>query len=252
MELFTFATMFKRLTIMKYLAFIITAVALLLTNIYCRAQVEEADQTLIFQPFPTGMIETKSLPPATIEGTYYIEDSWQVGNILLKDDNTVKQTPLKYDLEHNTMEIYTKRGVKILYSDRIKQFSWTNTHGITQYFVNTDIFESNEDIPAGFFEIITEGPYTLVDKKDIKYIEPNYSEIHDAGNKNGRYVHADKFYYITGNKVFTIPKGKKSFLSIFGDKSAKIAAYMKENRFGHKDRYHLRKIFEYYNSLQTS
>ena len=237
---------------MKSGIFLFVTIAILLTNVICNAQVEEADQTLIFQPFPTGMIETKSLPPATIEGTYYLEESWQVGDIFLKDGNALKRTPLKYDLEHNTMEIYTKRGVKILYSDKIKQFSWTNTHGITQHYVNTDLFESKEDIPAGFFEIITEGHYSLVNKKDIEYVKPNYSEIHDAGNKNGRYVHSDKYFYIVGNKVYKLPKSKKSFLGIFGDKSAKVAAYMKENKFGHKDQYELRKIFEYYNSLLTS
>ncbi len=238
---------------MKYkaLLFVLTII-IILSGKVCLAQVEEADQTLIFQPFPTGMIETKSLPPATVEGTYYLDNDWQVGDILLKDGQAIKQTPLKYDLEHNTMEIYTKQGVKILYSDKIKQFSWTNTHGISQRYVNTDLFKTDEDIPAGFFEIITEGPYTLVNKKNIEYIKPNYSEIHDAGNKNGRYVHSDKYYYITNNKVFKLPKGKNAFLSIFGDKSAKVAAFMKENKFGHKDQYQLRKIFEYYNSLITS
>jgi hypothetical protein len=80
---------------MKTVIFLVTTIAIFSTNVICQAQVEEADQTLIYQPFPTGMIETKSLPPATIKGTYYLEDSWQVGDVFLKDGHALKKTPLK-------------------------------------------------------------------------------------------------------------------------------------------------------------
>ncbi len=230
---------------------IITVVffSILYTSLQCDAQVQEADQTLIYQPYSGGLMETKSLPPATIEGNYYMQDSWQVGDVMLTDGETLQQTPLKYDLEHNIMEIYTKRGVKIIYSDKINQFSWVNRSGLTQRYVNTDRFESEEKMQSGFFEIITEGKYTLVSKNNIEYVEPNYSEIHDAGNKNGRYVHSEGYYYIISLFSHKLPKGKKSFLKIFGTEASEIASYMKENKFGHKDRYHLRKIFEFYNSL---
>ena len=222
---------------------------ILYTSLQCDAQVQEADQTLIYQPYSGGLMETKSLPPATIEGNYYMQDSWQVGDVMLTDGETLQQTPLKYDLEHNIMEIYTKRGVKIIYADKINQFSWVNRSGLTQRYVNKDRFESEETIPSGFFEIVTEGKYTLVSKNNIEYIEPNYSEIHDAGNKNGRYIHSNKFYYLANEKAFKLPKSKKSLLKIFGNHASDISSYMKENKYGHKDRYHLRKIFEFYNSL---
>ncbi len=223
----------------------------LYTSLQCNAQVAEADQTLIYQPYAGGLMETKSLPPATIEGNYYMQDSWQVGDVMFTDGQTLQQTPLKYDLEHNIMEIYTKRGVKIIYSDKINQFAWVNRSGLTQRYVNSDRFESEKKIPPGFFEIITEGKYTLVSKNNIEYIEPNYSEIHDAGNKNGRYVHSEDYYYIIGIHSHKLPKGKKPFLKIFGSEAPEIASYMKQNKFGHKDRYHLRKIFEHYNSLHA-
>jgi len=223
--------------------------SIIYTNIQCLAQVEEADQTLIFQPYADGMIETKSLPPATIEGNFYIEDSWQVGDIMLKDRQTLTQTPLKYDLEHNVMEIYTKQGVKILYSDKINQFSWVNTSGLTQRYVNTDRFSAEDIVLSGFFEIITEGKFTLVSKNNIEYIEPNYSEMHDAGNINGRYVHSVKLYYIDNNEVYKVPRSKKAFLKIFGSQASEISSFIKEEKYGHKDRYHLRKIFEFYNAL---
>lgn len=238
---------------MKTWAFVfVTSLLILYFNLFCIAQVEEADQNLIFQPFAGGLVETRGLPPATVEGNFYIENTWQVGDIMLKDGKILKQTPIKYDLEHNTMEIYTKQGVKTLYSDKIKQFSWVNTTGLTQNYINVDIFDSNDDITAGFFEIIVLGKYTLVKKNGVEYIESNYSEIHDAGNRNGRYAHTEKYYYITGNEVNKLPKGKKAFMEIFDTKRSEITTFMKENKFGHKEQYHLRKIFEYYNSLQTS
>lgn len=229
--------------------FLAIIVSLFFTYRQSLAQAEEADQTLIYQPFAGGLMETKALPPATIEGNYYMEDSWQVGDVMLKDGQALQQIPLKYDLEHNILEIYSKHGVKILYSDKIDQFSWVNTSGLSQHYVNTNRFSSEDKVLPGFYEIITEGKYALASKNNIEYIEPNYSEMHDAGNKNGRYIHSIKFYYIANNEAFKIPKSKKAFLKLFGSRSLEISSFMKEHKYGHKDRYHLRKIFEFYNSL---
>lgn len=218
---------------------------------YSFAQVEEADQTLIFQPFAGGLVETKSLPPATVTGSLFLDDNWQTGNILLKNGGVLKQVPLKYNLESNELLVETSSGVKSVYSDKIKQFSWISAiDGQPRHFVNVDNFTSDSELGAGFFEILIEGPYTLASKASLKYYKPNYNAMYDAGNQDGRFSKTEHLYYIVNGKtVHPVPKKKKLFFSIFGDKKGQVESYMKEYKYNNKDKFDLVRIFNYYNSL---
>ena len=225
---------------------------LLLIGIHqlCFSQIEEIEGRLLRPTHPGGIVETSELPPPKIQGSNYIYDAWKLGNITLKDNKSIKNIPLKYDLTQNILELSTDKGIKVIYSERIDFFEWLSDNGTYEIYANANLFKCSVDLPTGFFEIILDGKLVLVAKKQIEYIAPHYNQALDAGNEDGRYLSKEIYYYIDQqNNAIKIPRKKKEFYKIFGNNSAELESYVKEKKYGIKDRYALKKIFEFHNSL---
>lgn len=216
------------------------------------AQIENREGRILSPTFPGGIVEISELPPPKTKGSTYIYDTWNLGSIALKSEKSVRNIPLKYDLYNNYLEVSSDKGIKVIYSEKIKYFEWLNAAGKTETFYNVDEFSTAEEINGSFFEVLHGGKFILAAIKEIDYVSPHYNQALDAGNEEGRYVTKEKFYYIDQNNFARkIPKKKKNFYKIFGDTATDIETYMKSKNYGLKDKYELIKIFEYCDRLES-
>src|SRR5690606_18597920 len=62
---------------------------------------------------PGEALEEIRLPPSSLEGSFYIEEEWQTGNVFLKKNQILKNFPLRYDLENELLELKTHDIVKV-------------------------------------------------------------------------------------------------------------------------------------------
>lgn len=215
------------------------------------SQIENVQGRLLRPTFPGGVVELSQLPMANdTEGSHYLYESWNLGSVALKNGSSIKNTPLKYDLYQNYLELSTERGVKVIYSENISFFEWLNTLAQKEIYYNVNEFQLEDDELAGFFEIIMDGALILSSYKDVQYAAPHYNQALDAGNEHGRFILKEEFYYIDQeNNAIELPKKKKKFYLIFQDNAQQIEEFIKSTRFSIKHREDLRKIFIYNNTL---
>lgn len=224
----------------------------IIVNFSAFSQIEERDGRILSPTFPGGIVEVSGLPPASTEGTTYIYDSWNLGSVALKSQQSLKNIPIRYDLYNNYLEISSDKGIKVIYSEKIKYFEWLNSLGKTEIYYNVDAFKSDEEISGSFFEIIINGKLILTALKEVEYVSPHYNQALDAGHEEARYISKENFYYIDEERTATkIPRKKKEFYKIFGDSNVEMESYIKSKKFSIKERYALKKIFEHYNSLNS-
>src|SRR5690606_10816167 len=106
--------------------------------------------------------------------------------------------------------------------------------------------EDNSHV-RGFFEVLSEGPVTLLSNTSIQVREPTYNVALDMGNRDTRLVKKTVFYHLDGETVRELPGSRKKLLSVFPHNSDEISEYIKTNKLSLNDATHLKILFDYYN-----
>ena len=102
-----------------------------------------------------------------------------------------------------------------------------------------------------YFRVHEEGKYSLLAKQKVRRIEPKVARSGYDRAKPGNYRRIKDEYYLAldNNSVQKLPKNKKEFIEVFGDKSEIIQSFMKQNKLNHRRLDDLKKIIQYYNIL---
>ncbi|MEE9408368.1 MAG: hypothetical protein V3V28_09860 [Polaribacter sp.] len=121
-----------------------------------------------------------------------------------------------------------------------------------------DFFESKTKYVAfdlngklNYFLIKSSGKNLVLAKQTIK-LEKGKKKVtqFDIEVKPKYYLGKDKLFIAFNNKnLQEIPKKKKTFYNLFGDKSSEIKKFMKKNRLSHKKGDDLVKITNYFSSI---
>lgn len=198
---------------------------------------------------PGEVLEEIPLPLSSLEGTFYLEDEWQTGNIYLKTNQVLKNLPLRYDLEHEILEIRVQNNVKVCRPDMLKKFEWKNKEsGKYQTFVNTAHFTpTNIKLHKGIMEVLVEDNVSLLKETTIKIIKSTYVPTVDVGQRNDRIKKDDKYYLQIDNKLFGIQKRKEKNLAILQDCKS-LDNFIKVNHLRFNTKEDLIAIVREYNS----
>ena len=201
---------------------------------------------------PGNAIPGMPLQAGKVIGDSYLAKNWSKGSVLLYQSETIIEGyPLRYDIAQNELEINTKNGVKVLASNKIRNFTWIDSLSKTPvFFVNAKEYADEAGTAlSGFFEVISDGTILVLKKTLISVKKANYIPALDAGTRDDEILKNDKFYYANANKVYALPTSKKKFLPIFKDKAEKMEEFIELNDMSLKEAHHIKAIFEYYNSL---
>ena len=188
---------------------------------------------------------------SSIIGTFYLEDDWGNGEVLLSNNLLVKDYPFKYDLKLNIMEFDIDGEIRVCPYHRIASFS-IEEGSANRKFVNCKDYQDSEDAALiGFFEILLEeeGKLGLFSKREYSITEPTYNIQLDVGEKNSKINKKDVFFLLDGKTVKKVSKSKSESLALFGSNSEQIKKYMKKNKLKFSRKEDLVKIVAHANTL---
>lgn len=190
------------------------------------------------------------LEPGRVVGSTYLNDQWKRTSIMLYDtEKLIEGLQTKYEIDLDQLEIRTAGGVKVLSGRRIKSFVWVDSLSkIPHYFVNARDYKSEQGAPmTGFYEVLAEGPLTLLVKTSIVVRDPTYDHRLDMGQRDTRILKRTSFFYLDNNVVRELPSSRKKLLPVFGDHAAEADKFIKLNNLSLTQPGHLRALFEHYN-----
>lgn len=183
---------------------------------------------------------------------FYSEDQWK--NLIQKKYLTIGYSPcfvddyktlgyLKYNIADDQMEFLKNDQTLYLRKELGKKIRFTNLKSTYKVY--------ELDGKLEYFLVQKEAKNSLLVKQVVKFIKPKEKKTGYDGYKPANFLRVkDKYYLALDNKkLVQIPRKKKKFHAIFGDKSSNVQAYMKENKLGYKSLSDLEKVIEYYNTL---
>ena len=216
------------------------------------AQFERTAGKIVADNQPGGIIETWDLERSSIlEGSFFINDNWYVGDVKLYDGRELENVPLKYNLRDDFLHILDNYNevAGVIKLAKIATFEWFNMEEKkNKRYVNCLDYKVNDTHLTGVAEILIEGKADLLIYKELDLLKGNYSLIHDAGQKNDEYVINDHYYICIDETMHHI-KNKKSLLGIFESHQEKMDQFIKANHLRAKNENDLQEIVNYYNSL---
>lgn len=215
------------------------------------AQVEDRDGLMMADSYPGGIVETRELEKSSIvEGSFFINNNWSVGNVSLYSGKAIKGMPLKYNLRDEVLLLLDENQVsRLLRDDQIEKFEWFDSEkNKNVLYTNCLDYELNGVPMVGFLEVLTAGKVDLLLYRTLTLQEGYYSVTHDAGQLNDEYK-INEFFYLSSEKALFEIKNKKSLYEYAGDHSSEIKSYAKKQGLRLKDPDDLTKLINYYNSI---
>ncbi|MGK7392661.1 MAG: hypothetical protein ACNS60_20065 [Candidatus Cyclobacteriaceae bacterium M2_1C_046] len=185
--------------------------------------------------------------PLALVGQDFPHEEWHRGRIVLSSGDTIAGN-LKYNFESNVVqlnplnskELYVFSAQKLIYFDFIDKLS----KAFRQFIILPyDIKNNNYQIPV-FFEIIRQGPLTLLTRERIEVVNDNFGPYRSYARE--RLVYDYYFLKENGNIVFFDGK-KRSLNIIFGKHTAAIKDFIKEGNLKLDKMADLARIVTFYN-----
>jgi hypothetical protein len=190
--------------------------------------------------------------PKRLVGNFYLDPKWNKASILLyKDNEVIEGYFVRYNINSNNFELRAEDSEEAssLPGLRVRNIVWVDSkHMVPRYFVNgMDLKDEGSPI-AGFFEVLVDGKMPLVRRTVATIKESNYNTALMVGNRNDEIMKRFVYYYIQDNNLYEIPKKKKKFFQIFGEKSEEMEAFALENKMSIKEPSNWFNLFTHYNS----
>lgn len=182
---------------------------------------------------------------ATYDGTPFLEKEWQSGSVTLISGKVKKYT-MRYFVYGE--QIWLKNEADSTYilnlSDKITGITIGNRH-----FIYTDYVTGNKSA-TGILEVIYKGAGSRLLSLHTCQLEKGRPANGYQEKEKDKFQHKDVLYYqLDEQEALALPRSKKEFLSIFGDKANVIAKYVKDNKLKMKPE-DLTKIFAYYDEIK--
>jgi len=186
--------------------------------------------------------------PSLSFGQAFPFELWHEGKVVLESGDTITGS-IKYDLQdllqvrhQNKMESFSARKV-LLFEIFDQGYKRYRTFYSLPYSPN-----GGYKSPV-FFEVLTEGKITALSREKIEYRTYGYSPFM-YGSYNTRRVLVNTYYLLKENGNITDFSAKRSdWLDLMGTRSDEVRGYAKDNKLNFDNKYDLKRIIDYYNSL---
>ncbi|NVJ86165.1 MAG: carboxypeptidase-like regulatory domain-containing protein [Algoriphagus sp.] len=191
--------------------------------------------------------------PKKLEGHNYLDSKWNRASILMyRDQQVLESFRVRYNIVSNMFELMEPENnlVSVMPGLRIQNIVWIDsTYQVPRYFVNGMDF-LDEGVPiSGFFEVLVDGELPLMRRTLAVLKESNYNQALMVGERNDQIVKRNTYYYLKGKNVIEIPRKRKKFFELFGEKASEMEAFATENSFSVKDPSAIFQLFTHYNSM---
>jgi len=184
-----------------------------------------------------------------IEGSPYYKDNFQIGGIYNAEGVVVSGIPMRYNIFADEIEMRPSSNpddttIKSLVKST-DIFAKIGTDNFI-YILNT-----NSGDKSGYFSVLLDGTYfDLYKKSTVNYIKKKFAETNYQKDQPAKFIKKEVFYLVDNKGVFyELPSKRKSFISLFKQKSKELESYIKDNKLNITKESDMIKIVSYYNSI---
>ncbi len=187
---------------------------------------------------------------SSIKGDPYLDTAFRMSRFRLYKSTELIETPSRYDVLNNELEIRTTGGVMVLASRLVEKFTLLRSRKDTVVFVNSADYKYDDTQLIGFLQLLCDGKIQLLKQTRAEIVKPSYNPSLEVGDRDSHIVKKETlFYSLKGGEISKL-KGKSEILTLFGDKKDLIKSFVSSNKLGFKSELDISKIFTYYNNLQ--
>ena len=182
-----------------------------------------------------------------VEGSPFMPKEFREGRIQLKDER-LYSGKLRYDMYAGEMQFMAKEIIyAIAFPEDIEYIEIEDVKFIYTPYLLTP---SGTNPKESYFIVLMDGDNKLLAGKEalLRDAEPAKPYI-DA--KPAQFAQKKDSYYIKKNDLPAVKiSNRKSLISIMEDKEAEVLDFIKKEKISHKNPEDLKKMIEYYNSLE--
>lgn len=178
-----------------------------------------------------------------IEGQVYVGSDWPTGTIVLKNAGIIDSYFLRYDILADQMQFISGKDTLAFASpDELNTISFG---GHTFIY---EIFQCDNTVRKGYFELIEPGKNRLLMKRLVTYQIPDPKNPEDKASTK---YYIDECYFISkpGKPANKLICNRKSALNALNEHSDEIQEYLRVTGNKVKTPEDLKKLVAYYNTL---
>ena len=200
---------------------------------------------------PGQVIKEIKLPPAKTTGNVYLDDDWHLGNFTMKGAPTYKGFLLRYDLQHQNLEIRIDNEIKVCVLSMLNDFDFMDkSTNQNSHFVNIDEIENSYVIShKGVVKVLLDKNIKLYQHFYLEKKEANYAPTMDIGNKDHKIIKKSSYYVLVNNYLQKVSNSLHKNEIVFGNYSNEVEQFAKANKLKLKNEQHMVAIMDFYNSL---
>ncbi len=184
------------------------------------------------------------------EGSAFVQNSFKVGLV----GNNKKHVLFKYNAYKD--EVLVKDEDNLKYFNLLKglgnKIKAINSHNEDTYIVFNDSEKDEKRFFKHVFNTVDKKQNLLI-KQQIIFIEAQKPKTAYQEYKAPHFKRLDDMFYISldsSNDAIKVPKSRRKFTALFGDKKDEIKTFMKSKDKSHKEKQGLIAILKYYSTLK--
>jgi hypothetical protein len=185
--------------------------ALCVTVLSGFAQSNVPHRMLTFRNAPLGLVNALPVAPPGVKGNAY-EENWQVADIYLTSEEKIENVQMRVNLKDYSLEIKHNGQIKILHHSRVASFSKRDIVGKNHFFVSAKAYQVTP-VVLGYFEVIQDGEYALLQHTITDVVSGNYNTALDVGARDSEIVKHKEFYLAKNNLAVKVLSNKKKMLA---------------------------------------
>ncbi len=186
----------------------------------------------------------------TVNAQEFSKDSWHNGYLVTTSGDTVRGL-VKYDLEANIVQLIRSNVVKTYSSHKVFYFQIYDqiVDNYRQFYSIPYRVANDYEVPV-IFEVLYEGPLSLLAREAIAQETVNNSSAYWGGGGYIRTVVQYTFYFLDKKGTIKVFSGKRAdLLMIMSSHQSEVKKFIKDNRLKIEDIRDLIRITAFYNSI---
>lgn len=180
-----------------------------------------------------------------LQGTYFFNDEFLPAVLVDASGKEYKDKKIKFNLKTNIIYYTDWDGKLMQATSDIRKVIITEGDKTTVF---ENFFPSIDGLDAGtYYKVLVNGPSKLL--LSTQFSEGEFKEFNSAVTTK----RVDKVYQLYGaanGSIKKLTKGEAEVLDLLKDKSAELAAYIKQNSLKCRKQSDYETVFNYYNGLK--
>jgi len=182
-----------------------------------------------------------------VEGSPFMSKEFREGRIQLKDGRLFSGK-LRYDMYAIEMQFIAKGIVYVIaFPEDIEYIEIEDVKFIYSPYLLTP---SGTNPKESYFIVMMDGDNKLLAKKEVLLLDAVPAKPY-TDPKPAQFSKKNDSYYIKKKNLPAVKiSNRKSLMGILEDKEAEVLSFIKKEKISHKNPEDLKKLIEYYNSLE--